>query len=178
MKIKILCEDQMHEVFVRRALVNLGFHRRDFLVSAVASKTEYGGGEKYVRERYPQELRILREKKHQKLVLIVVTDGDNVGVNRRFKQLQESCQDCNIPPRQKGERVAFFVPTWNIETWLAYLDGQDVDETKRYYPKLSFPSYCEPKAQNLADMCRQKQLRQPAPASLQSACDEYQRLSQ
>ena len=177
MKIKILCEDQMHEVFVRRALVNLGFHRRDFLLPAISPRGK-DSAEQYVRERYPQELRILREKKHQKLALIVVTDGDNVGVDRRFKQLQKSCQDCNIPPRQKGERVAFFVPTWDIETWLAYLDGQDVDETKRYYPELDFPSYCEPKAKNLADMCRQKQLRQPAPASLQSACDEYQRLSQ
>ncbi|MGI9346711.1 MAG: hypothetical protein ACR2PV_01825 [Gammaproteobacteria bacterium] len=178
MKIKILCEDQMHEVFVRRALLNLGFHRRDFLASAVASKTESGAGEKYVRERYPQELRMLREKKHQKLALIVVIDGDNVGVDRRFNQLQKSCQDCNIPPRQESEKVAFFVPTWNIETWLAYLGGQDVDETKRDYPRSSMPSHCQQKAQNLADMCRQKQLRQPAPASLQSACDEYQRLSQ
>ena len=67
------------------------------------------------------------------------------------------------------------VPTWNIETWLAYLAGKSVDETKGDYPRLPRESDCQSQVEALAAMCEQGQLRPPAPASLQDACGEYER---
>ena len=169
MKVKILSEDQQQHTFVRRVLQKLiGNIHVD--VEEVP-QGEGGAGDQWVREKYVKELELIRRKRHQDLALVVVIDGDKVGVTQRTQQLEQYCA------RNRDDKVAFFVPTRNIETWLAYLGGENVDESI-IYPKLKYPSECKPQVKAMADMCRQKQLRQPAPASLQSACDEYQRLSQ
>ncbi|MYA88730.1 MAG: hypothetical protein F4X97_09825 [Boseongicola sp. SB0662_bin_57] len=100
-------------------------------------------------------------------------DGDNQGVKGRIQQLTDECRESEICMPQKDEEVAIFVPTWNIETWLAYLEGGAVDETERNYPKLERPRECKRHASVLAESCRGGELRQPAPASLEAACHEY-----
>lgn len=108
--------------------------------------------------------------------MIVVVDGDNDGVQRRRDLLADACQAAKIEDRSAAEPVVVLVPTWNIETWLAYLAGESVDETRGDYPRLSRESDCQPQVDGLASMCERGQLRAPAPASLQDACREFERL--
>jgi len=69
--------------------------------------------------------------------------------------------------------VLVFIATWRIETWLAYLDGTTVAETKPDYPRLPRESDCAPHVDTLVEMCRRRQLRHPAPDSLVAACADY-----
>ena len=169
--IVLLCEDLQHAVFVRRFLKRRGLDTGQMRVE----KCPGGSAEQFVRERYPLELEALRGR-HPKTVLIVVIDGDSKGVRRRRASLAEECRAANIKDRTAAEPVLVIVPTWNIETWLAYLAGDSVDETKGDYPRLSRESDCRPQVEALAAMCEQGQLRAPAPASLQDACSEYERV--
>lgn len=105
--------------------------------------------------------------------MIIVTDGDNVGVLGRLRQLDAACREAGVQARTDEDDVAAFVPTWNIETWLAYLSGDDVDEDSANYPRLRRPRECGAHVRELAEMCGNGTLRQPAPPSLVAACREY-----
>ena len=166
--IVLLCEDLQHEVFIRRFL-----KKRRLVVDRVA-KCPGGSAEQFVRERCPLELQALRQR-HASTVLIVVIDGDSEGVQRRRDSLAAACRAANVEDRTAADPVVIIVPTWNIETWLACLAGDSVDETKGDYPRLSRESDCQLQVEALAAMCEQGRLRTPAPASLQDACSEYER---
>jgi hypothetical protein len=167
----ILCEDTQHEAFVRRFLKKKGWPIRRLRVEKGSSGE--GSAEQFVRERFPMEIEAYRQKRHQvKQALVVMVDGDNHGVAARLAQLDVACRSQQIDPRRPEDRVAVFVPTWRIETWLAYLDGQEVDETKRDYPRLARARNCQKHVNALAEMCDAGQLRAPAPPSLEAACEE------
>lgn len=100
-------------------------------------------------------------------------DGDNRGVEGRIAQLLQACQDNQVASPEQCERVAIFVPTSNIETWIAYLGGESIDEAKRDYPRLPRERDCRQHVGNLVEMCRENRLRDPAPVSLVAACDQY-----
>ena len=136
-----------------------------------------GSAEQFVRERFARELRVHRTR-HVARVLVVMIDGDAEGVRRRMKYLDDACSEANIPPRKADEGVAVFVPTWNIETWLAWLGGETVDENRPDYPRLPKESQCDTQVAALVDTCRSRELRQPAPGSLVAACREYRSLEE
>jgi hypothetical protein len=100
-------------------------------------------------------------------------DGDANGVDARLTALDEACNRASVSPRVNADHVAVFVPTWNIETWLAYLNGETVDETRSDYPRLTRPRDCRPHIDSLVKMCKGGHLREPSPASLMAACQEY-----
>lgn len=60
-----------------------------------------------------------------------------------------------------------------LETWLAYLAGDAVDELGKKQFKLARERECAPMVDELKKMCDDKQLREPAPISLTRACIEY-----
>ena len=168
--IVLLCEDSQHEAFVRRFL-----KRRRLIAGRLrVEKCPGGSAEQFVRERYPVELKA-RRRRHANTTLIVVIDGDSEGVQKRRASLTEACQAAKTEDRTAAEPVLVLVPTWNIETWLAYLAGESVDEAKGDYPRLPRESDCQRQVEALASMCEGGQLRIPAPASLQDACSEYER---
>lgn len=166
----LLCEDQQQEVFIRRLLreqvPTLGAPR--------VRKCQAGSAEQFVRERYPAELQAIR-RRHARTFLIVVVDGDSVGVQRRKRSLAAACRSAGVADRDLDGTVTILVPTWNIETWLAYLGGERVDESKSDYPRLAKESDCQRHVVALAMMCNAGDLRQPAPPSLADACMEYGR---
>lgn len=167
----LICEGQQDEVFARRFLHRAGWDKRRLRVERLP---DGGAGEQFVRERFPIELSAYRSKRHQvQQALLVLLDGDNQGVAARLRQLAAACESKGIQPRQDGERVAFFVPTWNIETWFAYLDGETVDQNRKNYPSLVPRRDCQRHVDRLRQMCEQGALRQPSPSSLDAACEEY-----
>jgi len=167
----LLCEDTQQESFVRRFLKKSGWNMRRLRVE----KAPRGGGsaEQFVREQFPEELRAYRA--HRKRVaeaLVVIIDGDEKGVQGRLQELDAACNARGVPVRSRNDKVMILVPTRSIETWLAYLDGNTVNETAAY-PKLPRESDCQRHVDCLYEMCRQGKLKDPAPPSLEAACEEY-----
>jgi hypothetical protein len=165
----LLCEDQRQEAFLRRFLKGTGWSNRRFRVEM---GRRGAGGHAFVTSRFPIELQVHRTR-HVDCALVVMIDGDNRGVPDRIALLDRACNDAGVPRRRGEERVAVAVPTWNIETWLAYLDGATIDERRSDYPRLAMASDCGPHVKNLIAMCEKRRLRAPAPASLEAACVEY-----
>ncbi len=166
----VVCEDSQHAAFARRFLVKQGYQSRRIRVEP--HPHQRGAADQAVREQYIGALRTYRSRMAAHDVVIVI-DGDRFGVDGRLRQLERACRSSGIEDRRSNERVAVFVPTWRIETWLAYLDGEEVDEARRTYPELPRPRECRRHVAGLDKMCRHGRLRPPAPPSLVAACDEY-----
>ncbi len=131
-----------------------------------------GSADQFVRQQFPRELKAHRTR-HASQAVVTMMDGDRYGVDARLEQLNQACRAGSIDVRNPGERVAVFIPTWNIETWFAYLDGATVDEARSDYPRLGRERECQRHVDALTEMCRARALRQPSPPSLDAACNEY-----
>ena len=138
-------------------------------------QTGKGSAEQYVRNRFPKELAEHRRRSVSQ-VLIVMLDGDKRGIRGRMAELDDACKNVKMEHRGSKEQVIVLIPTWCIETWLAYLEGETVDETRRDYRRLKRSGDCRPHVNTLVEMCQKNQLRQPSPPSLAAACNEYRRL--
>jgi len=166
----LLCEDSQHEAFSRRFLSAAGWETRAMRVEKAPAGR--GAGEQFVRLQFPKELRAHRSRPARQ-ALVIMVDGNSVGVEGRARELGQACRDADVPEREADEAVAVFVPTWNIETWLAYLDGADVDEGRGDYPKLDRERDCQRHVNVLTETCKTGALREPSPPPLQAACVEY-----
>ena len=161
-------------MFMRRFLEADGWILRN--LTPVVSPAGRGSAEQFVRERFPRELKELRSRSGQQVYLIVMVDGDASGVTARKTSLSAACTEQGVAPLRDSDNVLVCVPTWNIETWLAYLNGDSVDEARNNYPRLAKPSDCAPSVNGLVDMCRKRTLREPAPGSLEDTCSGYRRV--
>ena len=169
----LLCEDSQHETFARRFLEKAGWSTRRLRVEKAPKGR--GSAVQFVRDRFPKELSAYRSNRNRVAQgLVVILDGDDRGVDGRCAELTAACESQGMSPRQVDEHIAIIVPTWNIETWLAYLSGANVDERKSDYSRLERPRDCQQHVDRLLEMCQKKALRQPAPISLDAACEEYQ----
>ncbi len=173
-RVVLLCEDKQHRAFVTRLIHRLGWKPRDLRI--VQSPTGRGSAEHYVRNGFPRELQWLRSKGGEQVYLIVMVDGDAAGVSKRKASLSAACHELGVPPPGDADNVVICVPSWNIETWPAYLEGKTVDETNAQYPKMDRPRNCQPMVDQLVEMCRDRALHKPAPASLEDACTSYRRV--
>jgi hypothetical protein len=128
-----------------------------------------------VREQFPDQLQLVRDRRG--VVLIAVTDADTESTEARRSQLQKQCAVRGIKALRDSDPVLVVVPRRSIETWFRYLSGHEFDETTRYR-HLRREADCEPLADRLYDMChKQQKLAEPAPASLAEACRAYPRLT-
>jgi hypothetical protein len=177
-RLVILCEDLLHATFARRFLMKRGFGRHDLRVCDLPR--DRGCAEQYVRERFPRELRAYRSKcKYLGGGLVVVIDADRNTVQERIGDLDEACRRQGISTRQDDERVMYAIPKRNIATWLAYLEGGQVNEEdddpeceRRYKHN---ESTCQPQVERLDSMCRAGKLDGAPPSSLQSCCEGFER---
>lgn len=165
-QITVLCEDKQHATFIRIFL-----KKRKRRVQRTLLTPNKGAGDQFVRNNYPEQLDAIRKRNG---ILVVMIDGDNYSIEQRMKQLNDACTQNGISPRESGDKVkiAIFVPKRNIETWLAYLDGEPVNETDEY-PKLRRERECRRHVDVLEQMCAEGKLRTPAPPSLEDACGKY-----
>ncbi len=169
----ILCEDRQQEVLARHFLTACGISRKR--IRSVIAPKGLGSGEHYVRERYPDEVQGYRQKcNHLNIALVVMIDADTHSVKARFDQLEDCLIEKRLPGRGPDERIGIFVPRRNIETWIHYLQGAEVNEVD-VYPRLPKESDCKPLAHELAQR-RSQPLPDNAPDSLKTACDELARI--
>jgi hypothetical protein len=170
-RVVLLCEDSQHEAFCRRFLAVEGWRKHEVLT--VPYSVGRGAAEQWVREQYPAEVRALRSG-HVRKALLVMLDADERTVSQREQELAQSLSSAGGTPRMPDEKIGHFIPRRNIETWIAYLAGDDVDEAgKKPYPKLPRERDCAPMVRALKAMCDDRRLREPAPESLMLACEEY-----
>ena len=171
-RVVLLCEDAQTSAFVRRFLKRRNFGPRD--VNTLPLPAGRQSGEQWVRQRYPSELKAVRAR--QNAYLIVVIDADAQTTAARRAQLDAACDEEQIPRRGDQAPVLLIVPRRNIETWLAYLGGREVDEDTTY-PRLRREGDCDAHAAELYRMCHEAQrLDESAPPSLREACGEYAKL--
>jgi hypothetical protein len=172
-QIVILCEDRQQEVFARYFLEKRGFTG---LFRPKICPQGSQSGEQYVRTKYAEEVKAYRQKRNSLSIgLVVLIDADTGTLQERLNQLAQSLSEDTQPNRQPNEAIAIFIPKRNIETWIHYLQGELVDE-ETGYSKFEKDSTCKPYVKNLAEQCRSQNLPEDAPASLQAACGELQRL--
>ncbi|MBL7219742.1 MAG: hypothetical protein ISS69_06500 [Phycisphaerae bacterium] len=175
-RITILCEDKLQDVFVSRFLKKCGVNNRVYTV--IDYPEGKGSGEQHVREKYAKELKAFRTRPAS-TVLIVIIDADKKTVQARHDQLDSQATSAGLPVRQDNEQIVHVIPKRHIETWLAYLDGNDVNETDKYKTKYQFTK-CESNAHGLIDKlanhCRNQTELTDAPDSLVQVCREYDRI--
>ena len=170
-QVEVVCEDSQHEAFIRRVLVGLGHDPNKFRVTK--SPRGRGAADAWVLAQVPRLLREYRAR-HREYFIIVMMDADRATAKDRLQQLDDLCMAQGVAPRRSDGRVAVLLPKRNIETWLAYLDGETVDENRPTpYPRLDLARECQRHVNVLLDGCRKNQLREPAPLSLKQACEEY-----
>jgi hypothetical protein len=169
-KVVPVAEDEQLACFARRFLEKFGYTSWDWRVEK--PKAGKGSGEQFVREQMPGELEAMRD--YQSEALIILTDTDTMTVKKRIQTLRKECSAKGVDWRKQGEAVLLITPKRNIETWLAYLRGETVDEEREQpYPKYDAESDCRDQVNELHKMCDKGKLREPAPASLVAACEEW-----
>jgi len=177
----ILCEDEQSACFARRFLGERGWTKRDWRVEKAPCGEQ--SGEQWVRERLPFELTAMRAKGNTAVLALI--DGDGKEVDDRIAELRRHSERKiegrgareAVPFVRADERVAIMVPKRNIETWLAFLRGEEVDENRNQaYRKYDAESDCKGQAVELHTRCDRSNLGDGAPPSLTAACDQYKKL--
>jgi hypothetical protein len=151
-RLRVWCEDHEHESFVRQLFVNLGLERRNINFTLPPGKGK-GSASAWVMAQYAEVRTEARGTRNQaNLGFLVVVDGDSSGVQARMKTLHPTAQD----NRESSDRIAIFIPTWEIENWVLWLSGTYVAESKSYKSdvdrdkfadllKLAIPAWSSPR---------------------------------
>lgn len=139
-RITLLVEDRPLERFARAVLLVLGFHPREIKVEIHPSGQ--GSAKQWVEQQYPKEVQAYRSRaSYQQIALLVGTDADEQAVTYRFGRLAEMLAAEGLDDRTDTEQIAIWAPKWNIETWILYLSGENVDEEANYRNRLGTPDY-------------------------------------
>jgi hypothetical protein len=126
----ILVEDRTLERLVRHCLLEWGASSREIRVLPLPAGR--GSGKQWVDREYPIQVRAYRRRAFENIVLVVGTDADEQTVQQRAQRLAGTLRDAGCDARTDQERIAIWIPKWNIETWLLFLKGEDVHEGINY----------------------------------------------
>lgn len=175
----VLCEDHLHDVVVRRFLRRWGF--RPPIVRIVPYPSAgAGSGKQHVLKSFASQLRAFRSRTAS-TALLVVMDADAQSVPANWQQLDNAVREDGAEPRRDDEAVAYVIPKWHMQTWLAYLDGARVDENdkesyKRRYALEHGAARIHSWVDQLAETCKKAIPLEDPPASLAAACDDFERV--
>lgn len=120
-RVDLLVEDRLTERFLRGLLRRYKIHLREAFIAPNGK----GSAASWVLKNYPTRAKRLRSKNFQRMLgLLVVIDGDNLGVAARKLELEQERTQQGLVGRTPDDPIAILVPTWSIETWLAELCGR------------------------------------------------------
>lgn len=168
----VLCEDKQHESFAIRVLKALGWPRG--ALRTRVSPQGRGAGEAWVRRQFPAELKAIRSRgKRSRQALIAVVDLDRVTYRERVQQFNNECDAIGVAVLGAEDQAIIAAPGRNIESWIRWLDGEDVDGVTEY-PKLARESGCWPAAERLASHCKAgKAFERSTPPGLGPTCNAF-----
>jgi hypothetical protein len=126
----ILVEDRALERFVRECLYALGVHIREIRI--VPFTAGRGSAKQWIDREYPVQVQAYRRWSSQNIALVVGTDADEQTVQERVQCLAGALKGAGHEARAPEERIVLWVPRWNIETWLLFLNGSEIDEEANY----------------------------------------------
>jgi len=173
----ILCEDKLHRTFVTLFLKQYGYREHDFRIEQAAPSK--GAAEHFVRHRCPVLLKTYRSR-IPKTFLIAVIDADVGSVHGHEQELRKACEQQSVPVRQDEDKVVHVIPRRAINTWLASLQGVEVDEGTDYkgrgYKFQECESNIAPLVRKLHEACVRGEAPTNAPPSLTHACREFARI--
>ncbi len=174
-QIIVLCEDKAHEVFAKRFLKK-GWGIKPRAIRVPPYPEGKGSGKRHVVDSISRETEALRER-HASTILLVIQDADELSVDRVKSNLDVKL----LSPRSNNEPIAYIIPKWHIQTWIAYLNGENVDEAdketyKNIYGKISELKDTHPFIDRLANICRENEPLESPPDSLAAACEEFNRI--
>lgn len=175
-QIIVLCEDKLHDVFVRRFLKKWGVANRT--VRVLDYPQGAGSGAAYVIANYPEQLKAVRSRSAG-TALIVVVDADNRTVKQRADDLKNSLKQASMPDVGNDEPVCCVIPKRSIDTWLKWLQGDSVDEEMSYKQQLGFrmkESEAHSLIDILAEKCRRREKLETPPDSLSKACGQFEKI--
>lgn len=171
----VVCEDVQQGTFARRYLTRRGFEPRKIQVRP--NPAGKGSGEQFVRRGLIKEVREYRRRiGYQKgIALIAVIDADKMSVQQRLEQINSDLEQNGLDRIGEDERIAVFIPKRNIETWIRFANGDDVDEDTAY-PKLEKPRSCKREVDLYVDTICRDGIPPDAPSSLVHACHELTKI--
>jgi hypothetical protein len=174
-RISVVGEDDDHDRFAWHALLALGFHPRE--IRLVPRPADPGAAEQWVRAQYAREVPVCRRKSaSQQVALLVLIDADAHATAHRHRQLGDALRSAGLPPRRPDERIVIWVPKRSVETWVAFLRCDAVDETIEC-PHAVFPADYRAAARLFIDWYRNTGSRTKTPLdSINTAWAETQRL--
>lgn len=174
-RIVVLCEDKAHEVFVKRFLKK-GWGAKPHAIRVPPYPNQKGSGKKHVEDNISAETKALRTR-HASTILLVIQNADEQSVEQARGNLDDKIE----PARTDNDPIAYIIPKWHIQTWIAYLAGEKVDESdkKTYalkYRAISVTKQAHPFIDTLAEDCRGNRELASPPDSLVAACEEFERI--
>lgn len=132
--IVILAEDERHRMLLYRHLKKRGYPTRKIRFCSWFPNFQTPCLS-FVKYEYPKEVEALRRKAHRVTsALLVVIDADDLTVDERLNELDLLLTNAGHATRAVTEHIAIVVPKRNIETWMYFLSGADVDEETNYKP--------------------------------------------
>ena len=172
----IVCEDIQQVAFTRRYLERRGYKPRRIRMK-VNPKGE-GSGEQFVRETLAPEVQAYRQKSSYGkggIALVAMIDADNLSIEQRIEQIDRSLRSEGLDRIQPTERIAIFVPERNIETWLRYANGLEI-EPGQAYPKRRHQSTCKNEVEQFVNVICRTGPPADAPPSILHACEQLAKI--
>jgi hypothetical protein len=112
-----------------------------------------------------------RKRPSERVALLVMIDGDNVGCALRKQQLDDMLVSTGEARRSTEEPIVILVPTWSVETWLLGL----TDESSSFKDSLRAGEETAAMFELVANRLKERLL-DDAPPSLRDARVELDRL--
>jgi len=171
----VLCEGLKDYNFARKCLVRCGW--RPDQIAPKVSPTGEGSGFTFVLNEYAAEVRANRNGKRERSLLVLV-DADTESEGGREKALDKRLRDTDQKPRNKGERIALWVPRRQFETWVHFLTQGQADEETDYKRTHAVKEHeYKPAADQFAQLLeKRRSLPSKAVHSLKKAVVEFERL--
>lgn len=146
--------------------------RRRYTISIPAG---HGCGEAFVRRRLPNEVKLLHVKKHLRLALIACTDADTTSFDKREKMLLDEIIK-EIPNwNYSDEMLIIWIPKREIETWIEFFKGTEVDEEMDFRHG-GDPVSCKVEAEKMYVFCQGEIKYDHILPSLAKAKESYERV--
>lgn len=172
----IVSEDIQQSAFIRRYLERRGFERQR--LTELTNPGGEGSGEQFVRQTLVREVKSYRQKSsygHGGIALVGMIDADAYSIPERIDQLNRELEAEGLGRLQPNEKIAIFVPERNIETWLRYAEGEEI-ESGVVYPKRSQQRSCRYEVERFVNEICRNGPPTDAPPSILHACEQLARI--
>jgi hypothetical protein len=162
----VLCEDEMHQSFVA------AFLNRISLPLNGRPRIEPLGSRSRVMERFPTEVRALRQA-HAERRLLIVVDADKDTPASVEAQFIQKLKEAGVSDNISGDPILFVIPKWELENWALDLMGKSIGELRDPGARGKIGDDVRESGRLLADACQKHSIPGTPLPSLQNSCNRW-----